>query len=812
MLKHAYQDLRFSFRQWRARPAFTATTVLTLALGIGANLTVFLIVYGVLLRPLPFPQPEQLVRIERFYPDGTLAAAYSGTKALFFARSAQSLESLAAYDYIPGNVTLVRGEQAVPLKDLRVTASFFHVLGIDPRMGRCFTAADMVANSPGVAVLSYETWRDRFQSDPEILGRPITLGNQRFTVVGVAGEALHTDAKVDLWTPLPIAERGDDRSNAYNIVGRLRPGVTRAQAQADFENVLLRLKNTYPALWNDHEGIRVLDFHDSLTGQIRPALQMLMGAVALVLLIVSANILSLLLTVSIGRRREMGLRAALGATEWRILRQLLVENALLCVVGAGLGVVFATLAAPALLRISPIDLPDFTSLHMGGSAIAFSLALTAGCALLFTVVPIFESRRTQLAETLRQNSNQIAGGRNWAQKFLVVGEVAISLVLVVAAALLLNSFWRLSHAEAGFRTGNVLTFKTTYSADQSATTASLARLEEELKGRVESIPGVESAASVFDLPTQLMLDLPFDIMGRKPSQPGSGGDESYMPITSDYFDALSIPVASGRSFAASDMAGSLPVLIVNQQFARSYFKGQSALGQQIRIGAAMGPGFEDPPRVIVGVVGDTLNKGLDQPAPAILYLPKAQIPDTITKMGNGFLGSSWVVRTRSADAVAPIRSVFLQTAHVPLLSVEPMADVVSASVAQQRFSMLLTCGFGLISLLLGAAGLYAVMSYTVVRRTKEIGVRLALGAQHGDIVRMVLREAGLLVGGGISLGVLISLGISNVLRSLLFGVAPRDPATIAAMCGVLLLTGILSAWWPALRAANTEPNEALRME
>jgi predicted permease len=808
------QDVVYALRQLRKTPGFTFSTVLTLALGIGANLTVFLILYGVLLRPLPFPHPEQLVRIERSYPNGIVAPAYSGTVALFMRRTSRSLESAAVYDYIPSNVNLVQGEAAIPLKALRATSDFFHVFAMDPAIGRGFNSRDMIQNAPGVVVISAPLWRERFASDPNILGLPITLGNQSFTIIGVARPEFRLDTRVDAWLPLPLVESPKDQSHQYNFVARLLPGVTPAQAHADLENVLLQLKHTYPELWQQYESASVLDYHDSLVGDIRPALQILMGAVALVLVIVVANILSLLLTRSIARRREMSLRAALGASGWRILRQLLVENAILCLAGGAAGVLLAGLAAPALMHLSPLELPAFSGLEISGPALAFAAALTLACALLFSLVPAFESRSTQLNEALRVNTTQIVTGKHLAQKALVVSEVGVSLVLMVAAALLLTSFWKLVHTPPGFDPRNVVTFRNAFTDQQAANSAALSQRLDELTGRLEAIPGVASAAAVSNLPTQLVADLPFDIIGRGSERKDASGEEKYVPITAHYFDALRVPVVAGRKFNLSDSHTSAPVLIVNQQFVRTYFKAENPIGQHIRIGAMMGPGFEDPVREIVGVVGDIKQTGLDQTTPGIMYLPLGQIPDRMTQMGNGLLGMSWVVRTKSAqvDVVGSARSIFMDNAQTPLLSVEPLDQVISASVAQQRFSMILLSSFGIISMILGAAGLYGVLSFAVARQTKEIGLRMAVGAERRDIVRMVLRNAGQLVLLGLLIGVVASLAGAHLLQSLVFGIAPRDPLTLAAMCGLLLLTGLFAAWWPAKRAASTEPMQALRAE
>jgi predicted permease len=755
-----------------------------------------------------------VVRVERSYANGVAVPAYSGTVALFLRRSTHSFESAAIYDYIPSNVNLVQQGEAIPLKALRATSDFFRVFDMEPAMGRGFNPGDMIQDAPGVVVISNALWRERFASDPNILGKAITLGNRPYSIIGVARPEFWLDAKSDAWIPLPIVESPEDQGHEYNMAARLRPGISRTQAEADLKDGLLQLKNTYPVLWDQNESVRALDFHDSLVGDIRPALEILMGAVALVLVIVSANILSLLLTRSIARRREMSLRSALGASGWRILRQLLVENALLCLAGGVAGVLLAQLAAPILMHLSPLELPAFSSMQMGAPALAFAAALTLGCALLFSLVPAFESRRTQLSQSLRVNTTQIAGGRHLAQKALVVSEVAVSLVLMVAAALLLTSFWKLVHTAPGFDTRNVITFKNAFTDEQAASSALLGQRLDELSGRLEAIPGVASAAAVSNLPTQLVADLSFDILGRGKDRKDAGGDEKYIGITPHYFDALSVPMVSGRAFTQSDGHGSAPVVIVNQQFVRTYFKGENPIGQHIRIGAMMGPGFEDSVREIVGVAGDIKQTGLDQPTPGVMYLPAAQLPDQETRMFNGLLGMSWIVRTKSAqvDVATTARRIFMDNAHTPLLSVEPLDQVISASLAQQRFSMILLSAFGLISLVLGAAGLYGVLSFAVARQTKEIGVRMAVGAQRGDIIRMVLRDAGKLIVLGLVIGVLGALTGAHLLQSMVFGIAPRDPLTLACMCGVLLLTGLFAAWWPARRAAATEPMQALRAE
>jgi len=807
-------DFRHAWRRLLKERGFAATTVLTLALGIGTNLTVFLIFYGVIVRPLPFRDPQELVRIERFYTDGGLVPAYSGTKALFFTRTSRVIDSAAAYDYVPSNVTLVQGDVAISLRSLGVTANFFHVFQMEPELGRGFAAADMAPNAARVAVLSQATWRQQFGADPNVVGRAITLGNEEYTVVGVASRRFELERPIDVWMPLRISEAPGDQANDFNFVARLKPGVTMAQAEDDLKRVLLELKNTYPALWNLNESVRVIDFHNSLVGQIRPSLEILMGAVSLLLLMVTANILSLLLTRSIARHREVALRAALGASEWRIFQQLLTENLMLCTIGGVAAIFFADFAAPVLLHLSPIELPQFTNLDFGAAGFIFASLLVIGCALLFALVPMLEARRTAASDSLRSNPAQMAAARNPYQKALVVGEVALSLTLLAGAGLLLTSFWNLLHTSSGFDERNVLTFRTSFNTEQAGDSATLGRDLTVLIDQIQALPGVDSVAAAMVLPTQTGPDLPFDVIGRPAGEEGSAGDEKYVPITANYFAALRIPVLNGRSFSLSDEHNSTPVVIVNQEFAHKYFPTENPIGRTILIGAVMGPGFEDKPREIVGVVGNTKQVGLDKPDPGVMYVPADQAPNALTRLDVGRLGMSWIVRVKSPQLglVDPLRQIFSHHGRIPLLSVESMQDLMGASVAQQRFSMLLLSIFGLISLALGAAGLYGVMSYNVARQTKEIGIRMALGAQRGNIARMVLREATVLVGCGLAVGITVAMAGAQLLRSLLFGVAPRDPITLISAVGVLLVTGLFAAWWPAQRAARVDPMVALRYE
>lgn len=807
-----WRDIRYGHRQLRKSPGFTAAVICTLALGIGANLIVFLVLYGVVLRPLPFPHPSRFVQINETY-HGQALRAVTATEALFFRRECKICESMAAYT-APSNANLIRSHGATPLTVEHVTAGFFRVFEEEPVIGRGFRAKDMVPNGPGTVVLSNATWRHDFGANPDIIGKAVTIGSNIYTVIGVASPKFRLQWKADAWVPLPIVEHSGDHNHSYFAVARVKPGVSMVQANLDMKQVLREYRQAYPNTWGRDMGVRAVGLHEVIVGKLRRPLEMLMGAVLLVWIIVAANILGLLLTRAEARRQDTGVRMALGATAWRLLRTLLIENLLLCAAGGTAGVLAAWLLTPVLMRLSPLPLPAFASLGIGGSALVFAGVLILICVLTFSLVPALETRRSRLSESLKLNTTRVASGRHVAQRVLVVGQVAVSLMLLVGAAILLSTFWKLVNVSPGFNAKNVLTFRSSLTAPQKSTTPLLAQRLNELTARIEALPGVESAAEAFSLPMEHRgVGLPFTVPGQ--TRRGTSQDADYIPITANYFHSLGIPVVEGRAFTLSDRSGSTPVVVVNEKFAKMYLKGQNPIGRHILIGAGMGAKFKDQAREIVGVVGNVRESALESPAPPIMYLPTAQVPTKAMRFLNELSGSnSWVVRLKSAhvDVMPQIRRIFMLKAHSPLLSVEPMSSVVSASVAPQRFSMILLCAFGLISLAMSCAGLYGVMSYNVARRAKEIGVRMALGARREDIAKGVLKDAGWLVGIGVVIGIVTSLAAGKLISSLLFGVKPQAPLALLVASVVMLLTGLFAAWWPALRAAGIEPMEALRNE
>lgn len=622
-LESLWRDIRHGQRQLRKSPGFTIAVVCTLALGIGANLAVFLVLYGVVLRPLPFPHADRLVQIDQTLY-GSASPVLTGTEALFFGRGCKACASSAAYDFEPTKMNLVQRNGVVPLAVRHVTPGFFHVFEMEPVIGTGFPVADKGRDASETVVLSNALWRNQFGANPHIIGKAVTLGSRIYTVVGVANPDFRLRDRVDAWVPLLITEHANDRGHRYLSVLRLKPGVTVPQASRDLQQVLREYRKAYPNTWasglRSVPGIKAAGLHKVLIGGLSRPLEMLMGAVLLVLIIVAANLLGLLMTRAVARRQDMSVRTALGASGWRLLRQLLVENMLLCVLGGAVGVAAAWLLTPILMRLSPLRLPAFASFGMGRSALLFAGSLVVICTLIFSVVPALETRRSRLSESLRLNSARIAVGRHIIQRALVVSQVAVSLVLLVAAAVLLTTFWKLENISPGFSATNVLTFKSIFTDTQEATSPLLAQRIRELNTRIAALPGVQSVAEALMVPMQgYPFHFPFHITGRAGGNSSGGG--VYLSVTSHYFSTLEIPMIKGRAFSTADTAGTLPVVIVNKRFAQTFFKGVNPIGQHILIGAGMPARFKDQVREIVGVVGNVREQGLQSAAPPMMYLP-----------------------------------------------------------------------------------------------------------------------------------------------------------------------------------------------
>jgi predicted permease len=817
-------NLKYAVRVLLKNPRFSLVAVGALAVGIGANAAIFSVVNAVLLRPLPYPDAERLLVGCRHFPTGYSCNA-SIPKYMTW-RKARSFDAIAAYDFSGPGLNLVGRDRPEQIRAIHASADYFRVFGARASLGRTFSADEDRPGGTRVVVLSHHTWEARFGSDATILGRPISLNGDPYVVVGVLDAAFRNDPPADVFIPLQADPASTNQGHYLLVTGRLKPGATLASAKAEMKLLGDEFRRQNPRWMSKEEQATVRPLQDIVVEDVRPALLVLLGAVGLVLLIACANVANLLLARASGRQKEVAVRAAIGASRGEIVRQLLIESALLSACAALLGVVAGVWGARALVAVSPGGLPraeELAHASVLGSlldwrVLLFAAAVALITALLFGLAPAVHLARTDLGATLKD-----AGGRGstgsragWTRGVLVVTEVAFAVVLLVAAALLVRTFAELRRVQPGFNPHHVLTLQTSLAGEKYAVTRNVESLIRQVTERVDALPGVVASATAIALPTEGGVDLPFRIEGR----PLSGdaqyhGDEQWRSISWEYFRVFQIPLVRGRVFTDRDGSSGPPVVIINAAMARKYWKDADPVGQPLAIGRGLGPDFEDPTRTIVGVVGDVREIGLGQPAPPVMYIPVAQAPDGLSRLSNSVIPVSWVIRATAdpTTLTAAIQREFLAVdGQLPVAKVRTMEQVVSQSLAQQNFNMLLLTIFGVIALCLAAVGIYGLMSYTVEQGTHDIGLRLALGAARRDILSMVVGRGMRLAAIGLGVGVLAALGATRVLARFLFGVRATDPGIYVVVTAVLGAIAFLACYLPARRAMSVDPIIALRQE
>ncbi|HET8546494.1 MAG TPA: ABC transporter permease [Bryobacteraceae bacterium] len=818
MMNGFAQDLQYALRMMRLNPAFAAVAVLALALGIGANTAIFSVVNAVMLRPLPYPDAGLLFAIVRQYPGG-ITPAVSANNVIYWRENLKSFEAVSAFDVLGAGANL-GGAEPERVKSVRVTPEFFRVFGVAPALGRGFTQAEAQPNGPRVAVISDGLWKRRFGAGRGILDSKIILNGEPWTVVGVMPIGFMLLPEADVLTPLGLRLSATDRANMYVMAGRLRPGVTQEQAQADSLRVLQQYRREYPQIADETRNLRMapIPMQQLWFGNLRPAVLMLAGAVALVLLIACANLANLLLARAAARNREMAVRTALGAGRLRLVRQLLTESVLLSLIGGAAGLVLGRWAIRALMRISPAEFPATAQVTIDARVLLFTLAVAIATGVLFGLAPALQAGRFGIAESLKESGRGTSGGIRGSRlrAALVATEVALSLVLLVGAMLLIRSFFLRQQVQPGFDPRNVLTLQMSLSGAKYQTTAGVAEFARQIVRRIEALPGVEFAAMVTNLPMEQGPDLPFDVEGRRERVDGRDtGGAQYRVITPNFFRAMSIPLRNGRFFEERDSGTSEPVVIINEALARAYFRGVNPIGERITIGRIMGPPFTDPPRQIVGIAGDVCEFALDRRAPPTVYVPSTQVPDALTALAGRILPSSWVVRTRVPPlglAQAVRREVLAIDAQQPISNVRPLEQVVSRSMAGHRFNTVLLAVFSALALVLSIVGIYGVMSYTVTQRTHEIGIRMALGATRGDAVGLVVKHALIVTAIGTGIGLACSFGLTRLISGMLYGVSHADPPSFALVTLVLTLSALAASYIPARRASRVDPANSLRYE
>ncbi len=807
-----WPDIRYGWRMLWKSPGFTLVALLTVALGIGANTALFSVVNAVLLRPLPVAEPAALVNIWGTNPQADATRENASYLNFIDWRTQQTVfTSVAAYTNT--FATLTGNDAPEALDGLAVAPELFQTLSVQPVMGRLFTAQESEADNAPI-VLSQEVWQRRFGTRGDIIGQPITLDGQPRTVVGVLPAHFKFPFDIgtakDFWTPLdPHNELNTKRGVGYlNVLARLKPGVTLAQAQAEMDNIARRLAGQYSEN-NEGRGVHLISTYEEVVGGVRPALLVLLGAVGFVLLIACANVANLLLARATRRRRELAVRTALGASRWRVARQLLTESLLLSLMGGAGGLLLALWGVDALAGVLPDDVPRVREIALDGRVLAFTLGVAVLTGLVFGLAPALAASRLDVNEALKESGRGTGGGwrRNRVRSVLVVAEIALSLVLLIGAGLFLKSFVRLREINSGFDPARVLTLSVALPEAKYETPAAQARFFQQLLARMAAAPGVEASAAVFPLPfSGDNARGNFELEGRQAESQGDAPSALSYIISPDYLRAMSIPLRAGRSFNERDTREAPRVVLINETLARRFFAHEDPVGRRLVI-ASFADLAKPATCEIVGVVGDVKHDGLDAAAEAAYYLPQQQATLAfMTLVVRGTADNPTTLVAGAREAVAQLDK------DLPLTDIKPMPEWLAASVAARRFNLLLLGGFALLALCLATVGIYGVMAYSVAQRTHEIGIRMALGAQTRDVLRLVVGQGLMLTLLGIATGLLGALALTRVLASLLFGVTATDPFVFAGVAALLALVALVACYLPARRATKVDPLIALRHE
>jgi predicted permease len=801
------QDLSFALRTFRKNPGFTLAAVFALGLGMGATSAMFSVIDGVLLRPLPLPHSERLVNVWENYIKRNIPR-FSVAPANYYdwRKQNQAFSVLGAYQQNTFNLASREGEPERYLGAIS-DRGFFDALGVRPALGRLFTEEEDQPGRDAVVILGYGIWRQRFGGDRKIIGQTLILNGTPRTVIGVMPEGFEYPPQSVMWSPLGFDNETRERRDFHRlrVIGRLKDGVALERARAEFDTIGSRLAAQYPA-FNRDAGIVVNLLLDDMVGQIRPALLVLLGAVAFVLLIACANVANLLLAKAAGRQREIAIRASLGAGRTRIVMQMLTESVLLSIAGGAVGLLLAYGAFNGLLALAPANLPRLSEAGLNAAVVWASLGLSVITGIVFGFAPAWYASKTDVHSLLKEGARG-ASARSGLRNILVVAQVAAALILLAGAGLLMRSFYEIEHVDAGFEAGHLMTLRLAPAVFKYAGHDTMLReFVRGILGNVAALPDVRSAAVSSDIP---LLGNPIYIMrfeGRPPVEPSMAPLANYFAVTPGYFETMGMRILRGRGITDRDTADSPQVVVVNQTLVDRYFPGQDPIGKRLEVAFATPPNW----REIVGVVADVHTQGLDQDTPVQVYASYLQKPIFIQ------LGTITVLARTAGDPAmlgAAMKSAILKIDRSqPVYAVQPMTDVVSQSIAQRRFSLVLLAFFAASALFLAALGIYGVMSYSVAQRTGEIGIRMALGAEKSQVLMLVQRQGLVLVLIGLGIGLAGALALTRVMTSLLFRVQATDPVTFLVVAVVLIAVSLAACLVPARRAAKVDPIVALRYE
>ena len=802
------QDIRYALRRLIKSPAFTLVALLTLALGIGANTAIFSVVNAVLLKPLPYPEPHEIVGIYHRTEGGR--ATMSGPNFTDVKKLATTLQDAAAYTRVRTILT-GRGEP-IRLDAAQVSASLFDLLGVPPAIGRTFHADE---NQPGrnhVAILDHGLWLQRFGGDRNVVGKTMLLDGVSHEIVGVMPEGFSFPAARSVWTPLEYTEDfTTNQRGAWYLqgVGRTKEGVTPERAQAEIETIGRQLAKQYP---DSNEGVDItaLSLHEAMVGDIRQAFWVLLGAVGFVLLIACVNVANLLLARAAARESEIAVRAALGAGRWRLVRQLLTESLILAMVGGGFGLLLAVWGVEGLLALEPQGIPRLTEVRVDPNVVFFTMGLSLLTGLLFGLAPAFQSTKSGISATLKDGGRGALTSRGGSRMrtTLVVAEVALAVMLLAGAGLLIRSFSRLASVDPGFQVQSALTFELSLPESRYKTEEHQIAFFDQLMPKLQTIPGVQAAGAVVSLPLSgSSIVLTFEISGRPPVPPSQQPAMQVRVATPGYFQTIGIPLKRGRFFSDADRWGSPQVVLITEAAARQYFPNEDPIGKRITLGWGRG---KDKPRAggeVVGIIGDVKDAGLDEPDPPQIYLPYRQWPIG----GMSFLLKTAVPPESVADPVR--RTVYSMDGNLPVGNVRTLEALVARSISQPRFYMTLLAVFAGVALALAAIGIFGVLSYAVAQRTREIGIRMALGAHQRTVVRLIVRDAMIMTSVGVAIGTAAAFLLTEwLVARLLFNTSPHDPATFTVVALALAAVSLAAAYVPARRATRVDPIVALRAE
>jgi predicted permease len=815
-----FKDLTHSLRMFAKSPAFTLAAVAALTLGIGVNTAIFSVVNAVLLRPVSYPDADRLIVFLNASNQGGGGPAASPAKFQHYREQSDIVQDVAAYR--TGVVNYTSGTVPEQLRSAQVSEAFFRLFGAPVMLGRTFTADEDLPDRGKVVVLSSRFWSTRFNSDPNIVGRTISLSGDTYTVIGVLGDFRFDDfgPPPQVWVPFQLDPYTKDQGHYFQAAGRLKPGVTLDQAQAKLKLSTASYKEKFPNALGPNQFFSAQPIRAVLVRNVRSLLLVMTGAVSFVLLIACANVANLLLARATGRRREIAIRAAIGGSRRRIIRQLLTESVVLSAAGGVLGLLFGMLGIRALLSVSTAGLPrvgeNGAAVGIDWRVLLFTIAVSLGTGILFGLIPALQSSKTDLTTTLKESSGRSGTGfrQNKARSVLVVVEVALALVLLIGSALLIRTAVALSHVDPGFDSANVLTMRMSLTGPRFEKSEAVAQLVRDGIERLRALPGVVTASATCCVPLEGGYGLPFKIVGRKSDGPFDGGG-GWMTVSPGYFEVFKIPVRQGRTFVERDDSHAPGVVIINESMAKQFWPKSSPIGERLIIGRGVMREFAaEPERQIIGVVADSRDNGLNSEPGPKMFIPQAQVPDLANALNVRLTPMAWVVRTQMEPHAlsSAIQEQLRQATGLPVTDIRSMTEVVSRSTAQEQFNMWLMSVFGTSALLLAAIGIYGLMAYSVEQRTQEIGIRLALGAQVSTVKNMVVVQGMRLALVGVVLGVGAALGLAKLIATFLFGVTPRDPFVFVGVPVLLSVVALLAVWIPARRASRVDPIIALRYE